>query len=1000
MEGKGSTIPNETFTIQESIKVNFNCRSALDITLDKICVLSTNADCFTNKKTDLKLLVDSLFSKPHVMIITEVNPKVFVADLQESEFYIKGYSMFSCNLGTDKKRGIIVYVSQMFTSVSVDILCNFSEYCVVKIENVVTIAAIYKSPSSSANNNAMLYELIDKLNKEHPKNLLLVGDFNFHNIDWKNWNCHSNNNCSQFLNCLRKNLLSQFVDQPTRARGGATPHILDLIISNSIVVSDISYLSPLGKSDHSVLLFYCDVQLDSLINQSNQCKFNLDKGNYEEMRQFLCSSLKQMDEVTYSCVNMMWLTFKQLLEDASNKFIPKYSNYNWKKKKTWNLPISHEYKSSIRKKHNLWSNYLHSRDRTVLSEFKRIRNLVRKESRNNVKKVQSNVSKDCKDNPKRFWKYINLKSKSSPSIGKLKVNHPDGSSRLLENDIDKANSFADFFENIYSNESGNFKELANRMPRDSMECITISTSMIEEKLSNVKINKSPGPDGLHPRIIYEMRYEISGIIKQIFERSIATSTLPDEWKTSIVSVLHKKDRRDSVENYRPISLTCILCKILESILKDHIMSYFIKNNLFSSRQFGFIKGRSVSIQLLHIMNEWTQVLDNGGQIDVMYMDFEKAFDKVPHIRLLSKLNSYGFNTYILNWIKSFLCFRTQRVKVNGILSSPRKVLSGIPQGTILGPVLFIIYINDLPDVCKGLCNMYLFADDAKLYREICSPIDCQTLLECCQDVFNWSNQWCMKLNTNKCKVLSIVRSKSHNKQTYSYSAYTYDNPTNPNAITTLEHVTVFKDLGVLVDSELSFTEHVYSKVNVAYRMLGIINRNFIDLDKHSFILLYKTLVRSHIEFVATVWNPFRISLVHDLEKVQKRATKLVKECRNLNYSDRLKYLKLPTLKYRRVRGDMIEVYKILNGYYDANVQLVLPRNMDARTRGNLFKLKHLGSRLDIRKHSFCVRVVAVWNSLPDNVVTAPSLNSFKNQLDRYWCKQAMLYEWKSDLSCI
>ena len=179
------------------------------------------------------------------------------------------------------------------------------------------------------------------------------------------------------------------------------------------------------------------------------------------------------------------------------------------------------------------------------------------------------------------------------------------------------------------------------------------------------------------------------------------------------------------------------------------MNYFIENNLFSKSQYGFIKGRSAVIQLIKIIDEWTDALDKGYQTDILYTDFEKAFDKVPHRRLISKLKFYGIQDKLVRWIEAFLTNRTQKVKINGVHSSIKPVLSGIPQRSVLVPILFAIYINDLPDVCKDLCNMYLFADDAKMYKTIKSDVDATTLNDCYQNMMSWSNKWCMKLNIDK-----------------------------------------------------------------------------------------------------------------------------------------------------------------------------------------------------------------------------------------------------------
>ena len=248
----------------------------------------------------------------------------------------------------------------------------------------------------------------------------------------------------------------------------------------------------------------------------------------------------------------------------------------------------------------------------------------------------------------------------------------------------------------------------------------------------------------------------------------------------------------------------------------------------------------------------------------------------------------------------------------------------------------------------------------------------------------------MKLNVDKCKILSI-KGRDENKFTYTFS--------KGNNSFTLEHVDHIKDLGVIIDRDLSFDLHISEKVNKAFQMLGIINRNFADIDEKTFLLLYKAMVRSHLEFAGSVWNPYKISQIKSLKKVQKRATKLVRSCKKLSYKERLIHLNLSTLKFRRLRGDMIEVFKILNGYYDESAMPNLPRNFDTRTRCNSLKLMHVRSRLDQRKFSFCSRVVGYWNSLPDYVVKASSINMFKNSLDKLWIKEEMYYDFEANMSC-
>lgn len=213
---------------------------------------------------------------------------------------------------------------------------------------------------------------------------------------------------------------------------------------------------------------------------------------------------------------------------------------------------------------------------------------------------------------------------------------------------------------------------------------------------------------------------------------------------------------------------------------------------------------------------------------------------------------------------------------------------------------------------------------------------------------------------------------------------------------TIDNVSSMSDLGVTVDNNLSFSMHIYDKINKAYRMIGIIKRVFLPVDKNVLLLLYKSLVRSQLEYCNSVFNPYLKTLIRDLEKVQKRATKLVSQCQGKQYKDRLIYLDLPTLKYRRTRGDMIEMFKIVHGIYDKAVCPTL-KFCTGVTRGHKFKLEHVYSHLNIRKHSFFIRTIGIWNALPELVVDAPSVNTFKNRLDKFWSKEPFKFDWEADI---
>ena len=516
--------------------------------------------------------------------------------------------------------------------------------------------------------------------------------------------------------------------------------------------------------------------------------------------------------------------------------------------------------------------------------------------------------------------------------------------------------------------------------------------IILEKLNNLKVAKSPGPDNLHPRILYELRHQLILPLKILFNTSYNLNQLPSDWKTGYVTAIFKKGNRCDPSNYRPISLTSIICKIMESIIRDHIMKFFFDNNYFSKNQYGFIKGRSTVLQLLCIMDEWTTILDSGAQVDAIYTDFAKAFDTVPHQRLLSKLKSYNINDKLLAWIQNFLCDRKQSICVNGEFSTWSKVTRGIPQGSILGPLLFLIYINDMPDLCNqqdACTRTYLYADDAKIYRVINQISDQADLQAVVNTVKNWSDEWLLRLNIDKCKTVSYYVKNPICTQYH----ITHENNTH-----ILDKLDSVNDLGVIFDSNLSFRDHISHKINKAYSILGIIKRNFIYMDHTSFLLLYKSMVRPHLEYANSVWCPYQKRDITEIEKVQKRATKLVISLKNLSYIDRLSRLKLPTLKYRRLRGDMIEVFKITHDLYDPDVSLNLAYHSGTITRGNKYKLINHRFHYDLRKYYFSARIVNIWNSLPNRVVDLNSVNVFKARLHRFWMDQDVKFDFTADLT--
>jgi len=274
-----------------------------------------------------------------------------------------------------------------------------------------------------------------------------------------------------------------------------------------------------------------------------------------------------------------------------------------------------------------------------------------------------------------------------------------------------------------------------------------------DTFSKLKPAKSPGPDNIHPMFLRETAYNIALPLTLIFRKSLDEGVLPEEWKCANITPIHKKGLRSEAENYRPISLTSAVCKVLETIVKKQMTTYLDSEGIITNHQHGFVRGRSCLTNLLHVIEDWTSNLDKEYGVDVIYLDYKKAFDTVPHKRLVNKLEHLGFAGGLLNWLKAFLTNRTMRVVVNGCFSAWAVVLSGVPQGSVLGPLLFLLFVNELPDWIKN--NICMFADDTKIWTRLTNPTDAESLQKDIDLLSTWSARWQLKFNPEKCKLMHI-----------------------------------------------------------------------------------------------------------------------------------------------------------------------------------------------------------------------------------------------------
>ena len=389
-------------------------------------------------------------------------------------------------------------------------------------------------------------------------------------------------------------------------------------------------------------------------------------------------------------VEELWLDLKTKLIELRNQYVPRKTisgKPSWRKKGC--VPISKRLQNVIRAKHISHRRWMSQRHGLYADESRssyiKARNIAKRMMRQTKKCFEKEIGNSCENNPKVFWSHVRNKLNIKSGIAPLLENINDKKSIKFD-DNEKANILQKQFSSIFTQKPEEEIPSLNKRTDICVLNINVTEVMVRNEIRGLNINKSCGPDEIHPRFLQELVDITSEPIVFLMNKSMETGVIPLDWKKHTSLQYIKKGARNRSENYRPISLTRILCKLMESFIKDVVMKHLKSENLLSCKQYGFISGRSTTTQLLSYLDKCIETIVTGGVVDTIYFDFAKAFDTVPHRRLLVKLCCYGISDNIINWIKAFLLGRSQVVRVNGEKSEETAVLSGIPQGSVLGPL--------------------------------------------------------------------------------------------------------------------------------------------------------------------------------------------------------------------------------------------------------------------------------------------------------------------------
>lgn len=786
--------------------------------------------------------------------------------------------------------------------------------------------------------------------------IVLGGDFNVPGIDWTKEIPEAKTSLhDRLFEVANEHLLTQMVPFTTRRHHNGTENTLDLIYTNHpALVRDVRPHSGIG--DHSAVLATIDVKT-KIDPKPPRIVPQWRKANINEFRLQVRSFASKYftENPDTRTVDENWNVFKNALNAIVKSNIP-HKTYKGYKGAPW---FNNELKKMARKKEKLYARAKSSGNDALRIKHNDYQDIVNKAIRAAKREHVSEVvnSKD----PKKFWRYVRSNRKDNTGVPVLKVEN-----NTLTGDCEKAKALSNQFQSVFTREDPDVSNLpkVKYPPFEDMPEIIVSVDGVEKLLKNIDPSKAAGPDEVSNYALKMAYEEIAPVLCHIFQQSIDTGNLPDDWRRANVAPIYKKGATTDPANYRPISLTSVCCKLLEHIIDSQLMKHLERLNILCDEQHAFRRGRSTESQLILTMHDLTKNLNDRVDTDMAILDFSKAFDVVPHRRLLVKLDHYGIRGKLKRWIENFLTTRQQRVVVNGAPSPWEKVLSGVPQGTVLGPHLFLLFINDIGDEITS--NIRLFADDCLIYRAIKGPEDETILQNDLSRLVKWTETWGMHFNSKKCNVMRISNKKKQHQVSYKMMD------------DCLQHINSCQYLGIHIQSNLKWNLQSQYAASKASRVLGFVRRNFHHAPLVTKEKLYHTLVRPHLEYGIAAWDPYLIRDIDMLERVQRKAARFVtgNYSRNTSVTAMMEQLGWKSLQARRRAHRLTCLYKIQHNGMAISKEFMNPKVTRSR-RGHNQQFQLYSARLDLFKNSFFPRTIREWNELSSNVVSQASCAAFK-----------------------
>ena len=918
-----------------------------------------------NNIKSLRNKLDNVYAELNRFEIITISETWLKSDIHQDEIMLPGYNVPIRRDRPDGYGGVAIYVkNNLICKARPDLSVQDLEAVWVETrfnQDILLVGCFYRAPSMHVQYWNLIEESISKANNT-PHKFVVLGDFNADFTDRPP---------AHLGRIMAMNNLYQLVNSPTRYENGRSTTI-DLILTPCPdIISKVGVLPPID-SDHCAP--YMEI-MDRNSSISYTC-FKRKLYNYSKLDEIkFIDILKRTDwtEILATLsLNIAAETFSEKIMNAVNECVPtkiiriKENDEPWFTNDIRLLSAKKLRIHTLAKRLNsIWCWNLFKKLRNQLTDS------IRKRKQEYLMELDTKVNDKSCFGSKEWWKLVNRfsakKGNSNSEIPPL----------LYRNDVfyspqEKAQIFNEHFINQSKIQGSD--DIVPDIPvsDNAIEHIVITKDIVSKTIRNLDLNKSTGPDEVHNKMLLKGVEILSEPLACLFNRSINEGVFPKIWKTAHVTPIYKlKGDKNVCTNYRPISLLSCIGKLLERCIHWHIFEFLRMNNLLTLSQSGFIPHDSTTYQLLTMYDDFCKSLDNRKTTQCIYFDISKAFDRVWHKALIRKLYAIGVRGLLLSWFKDYLANRIQAVVIKGKKSTYRDVSSGVPQGSVLGPLLFLIYINDIVKDIES--TIKLFADDTSIYLNLDDP-ERRTLIlnNDLARITNWAKTWKVDFNPLKTELMTFSNRRNINTRPLSFCGETL--------VETSQH----KHLGVILQNDCKWDNHIYSIIGKIKVHTACLKSYKYRLSRKTLETMYKSFILPHFDYSDVVWDGCTNTLKDELEKLNLDAIRtIIGAVRGTSHHKLYRESGLISLRERRNRHKLMIFYKMVNGLAPRHLIDRLPplvSDLNPYHRRNPLERKIPFCRTEIMKNSFFPSTTLAWNNLNDLTKQANSPAQFKRML--------------------